>query len=75
LHAGVNPISGDFSVKANGFYIENGKINRPVTLIVVSGNFLEMMNNVIEVGSDLEVTTRSVFAPSILFDDLQISGE
>ena len=75
LHAGVNTISGDFNVKANGFYIENGEIVRAVTLIVVSGNFLEMMNNVIEIGSDLEVTTRSVFAPSILFDDLQISGE
>ena len=75
LHSGVDSISGNFSVKANGFYIENGKINRPVTLIVVSGNFLEMMNNVIEVGNDLEVSPRSVFTPSILFDNLSISGE
>ena len=75
LHAGVNPISGDFSVKADGFLIENGKIARAVTLIVISGNFIEMMNNVIEVGSDLEISPRAVFAPSILFDDLSVSGE
>ncbi len=75
LHAGVDPISGDYSVKANGFYIENGKINRAVTLIVISGNFLQMMNNVIELGNDLEVSTRSVMSPSILFNDLSVSGE
>lgn len=75
LHSGVDAISGNFSVKASGFYIENGEIVRAVTLIVISGNFIEMMNDVLEVGSDLEVTTRSVFAPSILFNDLSISGE
>ncbi len=75
LHAGVDAISGNFSVKANGFYIENGEIVRAVTLIVISGNFIQMMNDVIEVGSDLEVTPRSVFAPSILFNDLSVSGE
>lgn len=75
LHAGVDAISGDFSVKANGFYIENGKINRAVTLIVISGNFLQMMNDVIEVANDLEITYKTVVSPSILFNDLSISGE
>ena len=74
LHAGLDPISGDFSLKASGFYIEGGKISRPVTLIVVSGNFVQMMNDVISVGNDLEIATRSVFAPSILFNDLPVSG-
>lgn len=75
LHSGVNAISGDFSLKTEGFYVEKGEIVRPVTLIVVSGNFIQMMNEVVEVGNDLEVTTRGVFAPSILFDQLSISGE
>ena len=75
LHAGVDAISGDFSVKANGFYIENGEINRAVTLIVISGNFLQMMNDVIEVGNDLEITYKTVVSPSILFNDLSVSGE
>ena len=75
LHAGVDPISGDFSVKANGFYIEDGKINRAVTLIVVSGNFIQMMNDVIEVANDLEVSFRTIISPSILFNDLSVSGE
>lgn len=41
LHAGLNPISGDFNVQASGFMIENGKIANPVTLFVISGNFYE----------------------------------
>ena len=53
--APVNPISGDFSIKASGFYIEGGKIIRPANLLVISGNFINMMNNVIEVGSDIEI--------------------
>lgn len=75
LHSGVDPISGDFSVKASGFYIEDGKITKPVTLIVISGNFVKMMNDVLAVGTDLEPSTNAVFSPSILFNKLPVSGE
>lgn len=75
LHSGVDAISGDFSLKTSGFYIENGKITKPVTLIVISGNFLQMMNEVIDVANDIEISARTVFAPSILFNDMAISGE
>ena len=62
-------------MKTSGFYIENGKITKPVTLIVISGNFLQMMNEVIDVANDIEISARTVFAPSILFNDMAISGE
>ena len=75
LHSGVDAISGDFSLKASGFYIENGKLVKPVTLIVISGNFMSMMNDVLAVGSDLEPSVDTVFAPSILFNNLPVSGE
>ena len=75
LHAGLNPISGDFSAQSKGFLIENGKISRPVTLIVVSGNFLKMMNEVEAVGSDLEITYQGIGAPSVWFTGLPISGK
>ena len=75
LHAGLNPISGDFSAQSKGFLIENGKISRPVTLIVVSGNFLKMMNEVEAVGSDLEISYQGIGAPSVWFTGLPISGK
>lgn len=75
LHAGVNPISGDFSAQSSGYLIENGKISRPVTLIVVSGNFIKMMNEIEEIGNDLKVSYNGIGAPSIKFTGLPVSGE
>ncbi len=73
LHAGLNAISGDMSLKTEGYLIENGAIVRPVTLIVLAGNFLSMMNDVAEVGSDLKLR-RGVGAPSVKFNKVSISG-
>ncbi|MFA6661591.1 MAG: metallopeptidase TldD-related protein [Bacilli bacterium] len=74
LHAGINPVSLDFSLKTSGFLIENGKITRPVTLIVAAGNFLKMMNDVECIGNDLKITSYGIGSPSIMFKGLSISG-
>lgn len=75
LHAGLNPISGDFNVQASGFIIENGKLGRPITLFVVSGNFYEMMNQVEEIGNDIEKRFVGVASPTLKFKELTISGK
>ena len=75
LHAGLNSITTDFSLQAAGYVVENGKVVRPVNLITVAGNFLEMMKDVEAIGSDLEDQLSSASAPSILFKSLSISGE
>ena len=75
LHASLNPVSGDFSAQASGYYISEGKIVKPVTLIVISSNFLTMMNNVEKVGNDLELSYSGYGAPSMLFKNIAISGE
>lgn len=54
LHSGADPISGDFSLAANGFYVKNGKIVGPTTLMTVAGNFFELLHTIEHVGSDLE---------------------
>ncbi|HOG62333.1 MAG TPA: TldD/PmbA family protein, partial [Sedimentibacter sp.] len=51
LHSGLNTVSGDFSLAALGFLIENGKISRPVEQITVAGNYFEMLKNIEETGS------------------------
>lgn len=75
LHAGADSISGNFSLKSSGFYIKDGKIVKPVTLIVISGNFIDLMNNVVEVACDLKYTSDNELSPSILFNSLPVSGE
>ncbi len=74
LHAGLNAISGDMSLKTCGFYIEDGKIVKPVTLIIMAGNFVKMMNDVEAVGSDLKLNYRGIGAPSVKFGSVSISG-
>ncbi len=74
MHAGINPISGDFNLQSSGYLIQDGKIAKPVTLIIVSGNFFEMLNKVETIGSDLEFKF-GVGSPSILIEDLNISGK
>ena len=73
LHAGLNPISADMSLKTEGYLIRDGKIARPVTLIILAGNFLQMMNDVAEVGSDLKFRF-GLGCPSIKFNRVSISG-
>lgn len=75
LHAGLNPISGDFSGQASGYYIKDGKKVHPVSLVVISGNFLKMMNDVVAIANDLEVQDSGFGAPSIQFGKLPISGK
>ncbi len=73
-HAGANPISGDFSLQAMGFVIENGVLGKPVALITVAGNFLELLKNVIEVASDSKITYYGITTPSVRVGKMPVSG-
>jgi len=77
IHAGVDPVSGDFSLKAAGFLVENGAVVRPVSNITVAGNFVSMMKDVAAVGSDLRfgMPQGGYFgSPSILVSGLTVAG-
>lgn len=73
-HSGVNAVSGDFSLQASGYYIENGEKIRPVALITVAGNFLEMLKDITMVGNDLKMSYYGVTSPSIKVKSMQVSG-
>ena len=77
LHAGLNAISGEFSISSDGFLIEDGKITRPVEQITVAGNFYELLKNIQAVGSDLRFDMPNAGAcgmPSLYVGDLAVSG-
>ena len=75
LHSGANSITGDFSLAAKGFYIENGIKSKPVEQITVAGNFFTLLNDIEEIGSDLKFPMSSVGSPSVLVKELSIAGE
>ncbi|MEC9484623.1 MAG: TldD/PmbA family protein [Candidatus Izemoplasma sp.] len=74
-HAGCNFVSGDFSLQASGYLIENGKKTRPVALITVAGNYLDLLNDVTQVCNDTKMNFSFIGSPSIKIKSLQISGK
>ena len=70
----ANPIPGDFSVGATGFWIEQGKKAYPVREITIAGNILDLMKNIDAVGSDLRFSGR-IGSPSLRVKELSIGGK
>ena len=69
----IDPISGDFSIGASGFMVEEGVKAYPIRGLAISGNLLQLLSRVEEVGSDLRFLG-SVGAPSLLVSEIDASG-
>ncbi len=74
LHAGLDHVTGDFSLQCSGYKVTAGKRAESVTLITVAGNYIEIMDKVLAVGSDIEWKTSPAACPSIAFKELSIGG-
>lgn len=74
LGFGFNPVTGDFSRGAAGFWIENGKRTFPVSEVTISSTLDAMLKSIDAVGSDLELKT-STAAPTLRVAKMTISGE
>ncbi|NWJ49089.1 MAG: TldD/PmbA family protein [Chloroflexi bacterium] len=70
---GYNPVTGDFSRGAVGWWIENGKLAYPVAEINIAGNMKDMLSNITQVGNDLEFLF-SISSPTIRIDNMTVSG-
>ena len=78
LHAGVNKISGDFSLFCEGYLIKDGKIARPVEQITVADNFYDVLKKIIATGSDTISVPEGkgeYFCPSVVISKMNISGD
>jgi PmbA protein len=73
-HSGTSAVSGDFSLQASGYLVENGQIVRPVSLITVAGNYLELLQDVTEVCDDLKMNFGYIGSPSLKIQSLAIAG-
>ena len=70
----AKPYTGEFSLGAAGFFVKNGKIDFPVKGIAVSGNIMQLFNGISVIADDLRFFG-SVGSPSILFENIQVSGK
>lgn len=74
LGHGANLVTGEYSRGANGLWIENGELTRPVQEVTVAGNMLDMLKRIDAIANDLTFRG-SVGAPTIRFAELTVSGE
>lgn len=75
LHSGANIVSGDFSLAAKGFYVENGKKTFPVEQITLAGNYFDLLKNIVAIGNDLKFPMSNVGSPSVIVTGLSIAGK
>ncbi len=71
---GIDPVSGNFSGGASGFWVEDGKIAFPVRGLTIAGSAFEMLDNIDMVGDDLDLT-RNFTAPTFRIKLMQIGGK
>lgn len=75
LHAGVETISGDFSLQAAGFKIKDGKLTEPVDMIVVSGNYFNLLKDIEMIGNDFKFGMSGIGSSSVKIKNLTIGGQ
>ena len=70
---GSNLVTGDYSVGATGFLIENGEFKYPINEITIAGNFKEMFQN-ITLANDLEFEY-STNSPTMMIEGMVVAGK
>ncbi len=78
LHAGINGISGDFSLMSEGFVIRDGKVAEPVNQITIADNFFDVLMKVDALANDVEYFSPEashIQSPSLLIPDVSVAGK
>ena len=74
LHSGVNPVSGDFSVGAEGVLVSGGAPGAPVREVTIASSIQRMLQGVVAVGSDVEWLPSSAAGLTLAISEMSMSG-
>jgi PmbA protein len=74
LHSGTDPVSGDFSVGAEGLMVRNGAFAEPVRELTIASTLQRMLLDVVEVGADLTWLPGGAAGVTLLLSDMTMSG-
>lgn len=70
---GFNPVTGDFSRGAQGFWIEGGQLTHPVSEVTIAANFDDILKRIDAVANDLELRS-STAAPTFRVSHMTLAG-
>ena len=70
---GSNLVTGDYSVGATGFFVEDGEFKYPINEITIAGNFKDMFKNIFLANDlDFEYSTNS---PTMMIEGMTVAGK
>jgi PmbA protein len=75
VHSGVNAVSGDFSVGAEGLMIRGGALAEPVREVTVASTLQRMLKSLTHIGADLEWLPGLAAGQTLAVADMQLSGD
>ncbi len=75
LHAGLDATTGNFSLQSSGFLIKGGKKDHALDVITISGNLLNLFENITLVGADSKISPSAVSTPSVVVKTLMVGGK
>jgi PmbA protein len=75
IHSGVNTVSGDFSVGAEGLLIQGGTLAQPVREVTVASTLQRMLQSVVEIGGDLRWLPGVAAGQTLAIADMALSGD
>jgi PmbA protein len=75
VHSGVNPVSGDFSVGAEGILVRGGELAGPVREFTIASTIQRMLGDIVAIGNDLERLPSSAAGLTLAIADVSMSGE
>ena len=70
---GIDPVTGNFSGGAAGFWIEKGEVKHPVQGVTIAGNAFDILKNIDMMGNDLDLNRRMA-SPTFRVKEMQIGG-
>jgi PmbA protein len=73
LHSGASPVTGDFSVGADGLIIRDGALAEPVREVTVASTLQRMLSD-LEVGNDIQWLAGGAAAVTLLVPEMAMSG-
>lgn len=68
-----NPVTGDFSFGIEGFAFSKGRITHPVREMLITGNIMELWNNLLAAGNDARPSSRWQI-PTLAFEGVAFSA-
>jgi PmbA protein len=74
VHSGVNPVSGDFSVGAEGVLIKGGSFAGPVREFAIASTLQRMLSGVVAIGNDIEILPSTATGVTLAVADVSMSG-